>query len=192
MAGRPKKETEEFEGLEVIKESITEKLEKNLVTGRTQSLKKIKQTIDDEDMIAVASFASGRTQLRNPKEPYDEYIWEGFGAIEDVRFGILKDTRKRYEGIQAFENMLYVLDDLAVIELGLTKTYEKIGSLDNIIKIFDRPLADVIRFVDSATPQIKIVLGQILHNKLERKEPIDYFVLETLAEKLGVELHSKL
>jgi len=190
MAGRPKKETEEIEEVVEIKESITEKVGKNLASGRVQSLKKTEQTIDDEDLVAVASFASGKTQLTNSEKPYDEYIWDGFGTVEDVRFGTLKQIRKKSD--EAFKTMLYVLDDLAIKELGLAKVYEKIGSLDSLINIFDKPVTEIVKFVDNSSPQVKAVLAQILHNKLERKESIDYFSLKILAEKLGIELNSDL
>jgi len=190
MAGRPKKETEEIKEVVEVKESITDRVGKNLANGRIQTLKKAEQTIDDEDLIAVASFASGRTQLINSEKPYDEYVWDGFGTVEDVRFGTLKQIRKKSD--DAFRNMLYVLDDLAIKELGLTKIYENIGSLDDLIKIFDKPIAEILRFVDNASPQVKTVLAEILSNKLERKEPIDHYVLNDLAKKLGIELNSDL
>ena len=172
-----------------IPESLTEKVESNIATVKeTGTLKKAVRKIDDETMVAVASFKGGKTQFRNEAEPYDFYVWEQFGDVQDVRYGSLRDLRRR-SGEEPFKKMLYVLDEEAITELGLAKVYAEIGSLEEMISIFDQPLQVILKFVDNASPQVKEVLRQIMYNKLERKEAVDLFTAKTLAEKLNIELN---
>lgn len=172
-----------------VPESLTEKVEKNIAVAKeTGTLKKTVRKIDDETMIAVASFKGGKVQYKNESEPYDFYVWEQFGDVQDVRYGSLRDLRRR-SGEEAFKKMLYILDEEAVAELGLTKVYAEVGSLEDMLTLFDKPLAVILKFVENASPQIKEVLRQIMYNKLERKEPVDLFTAKTLAEKLNIELN---
>jgi hypothetical protein len=57
-----------------------------------------------------------------------------------------------------------------------------------LTKLFDKPLREVITFLDSCGENTKQVLREVLSNKLERKEPIDFYNLKTIAEKLDFEL----
>ena len=172
-----------------VPESITEKIETNIAVAKESgTLKKVVKKIDDETMVAVASFKGGKTQFKNEIEPYDFYVWEQFGDVQDVRFGSLRDLRRR-SGEEPFKKMLYVLDEEAITELGLAKIYAEVGSLEEMITLFEKPLAVVLKFVENASPQVKEVLRQIMYNKLERKEPVDLFTAKTLAEKLNIELN---
>ena len=184
-AGRPSKAVVEAQE-EVVVESLVEKIESNIEIAKATTVKKVVRELDDEDMVLVASIASGMTQLRNSEKPFDEYYWNGFGSIEEVRYGTLVQFRKKSD--EMFKTMLYVMDEQAIKELRLEKAYEHIGSLENLVKLFDKPAQEIVRFIDASTPELKRVLSQILFNKLERKEPIDYFVLKVLAEKLDIEL----
>jgi len=168
--------------------SITDSFEDNLKQAKERGITKAKKRVfDDEDMIPVASFASGTTQLKNSVAPYDRTVWEGFGTVEDVRYGTLDSLRKMKP--DAFKKMLYVLDIDVVKALNLGKIYEKIGSLEDIVKVLDKPLAEVIRYIDGANAEVKVVLCEILANKLERKEDINFFTVKAIAEKLGMELN---
>ena len=152
-----------------VPESITEKIETNIAVAKESgTLKKVVKKIDDETMVAVASFKGGKTQFKNEIEPYDFYVWEQFGDVQDVRFGSLRDLRRR-SGEEPFKKMLYVLDEEAIAELGLAKIYAEVGSLEEMITLFEKPLAVVLKFVENASPQVKEVLRQIMYNKLERK-----------------------
>lgn len=191
---RPKKEEvielkeTKVEEKEVPK-SIVETVEKNIETAKEQGTSKVQsRKIDDETMIAVASFASGTTNFKNQSEPYDQYVFEGFGAIEDIRFGSLRDLRRK-KGEEPFKRFLYVLDEDAVKALGLEKVYSEIGRLEDLIKIYDKDLQTVLNFIDRANPSVKRVLTEIYYNKLERKERIDLFEARAIAEKLGIELN---
>jgi hypothetical protein len=175
---------------EPVVESIVEKVEKNLEVAKAMPIKKATNTIDDEDFVAVASFASGMTQIINPEKPYDEYYFDGFGSIEEVRFGTLKQIRRK--GDTAFRTMIRVLDETACQELGLTKMYDEIGKLEDLITVFDKPTHEVVAFIDKSSKQVKEVLREILFNKLERKENINYFSLKILAEKLDINLNTDL
>lgn len=193
MAGRPKKE----EVVEIKKEvvekeipqSITETVEKNIeVAKQTGTLKKEIRKIDDETMVAVASFASGTTNFKNQSEPYDSYVFDGFGSVEDVRFGSLRDLRRK-KGEEPFKKMLYILDEEAIKALGLEKVYSEIGRLEDLIKVFDNDLTSILNLIEKSSPTVKGVIREIFFNKLQRKERIDLFEAKTIAEKLGVELN---
>lgn len=189
---RPKKVVEEIKEIEVINEkpkSMVEVVENNIKEAKEKGTSKKKVVkIDDETMIAVASFASGTTNFKNQSEPYDSYVFDGFGAIEDVRFGSLRDLRRK-KGEAPFQKFLYVLDVDAVKALGLDKTYEKIGKLEDLIKIYDTDLQTVLNFIEKANDSVKEVLVQIFFNKIERRESIDLFEARAIADKLGIELN---
>lgn len=165
---------------ESLKETLDEAKERGV-----QKAKKVK--FDDEDLVPVASFASGQTRVLLKTPPYDEIIWEKFGDVEDVRYGTLDYLKKRYKDV--FSKMLYVLDEEAVEALNLGKVYEKVGKLEYIIDIFEKPLEEIINFIDKSSKERSIVLKEILNNKLQNKEDISHFKLKAIAQKLGMELN---
>lgn len=179
-------ETVEVEEVEEL--SMAERFKQSISEGKDRGVKKAKKVVfDADDMVPVASFASGLTKLTNDQAPYDQTIWDGFGSIEDVRYGTLDYIRKRKP--DAFKAMLYVLDEDVIKSLSLTPIYKKIGKLEEIIDIFNQPLDRVLTFIDKSNKEVKNVLKEILTNKLERKEDISLFTAKAIAEKLGMELN---
>lgn len=186
----PKIEEEKLETVEVSenKKEYTESLKETLDQAKERGVQKAKKKkFDDEDMVPVASFASGMTRLENKIAPYDETIWNKFGDVEDVRYGTLDYIRKRHK--DAFSTMLYVLDEDAVEALNLGSVYEKVGRLEYIIDIFEKPLEEIISFIDKSSKERSLVLKEILNNKLQNKEDISHFKLKAIAQKLGMELN---
>jgi len=165
-----------------ITENITEKVTKAKTDGVTKVVKKV---FDDEDLVPVATFVGGLTRFTNPIAPFERYVWGKFGDIEQVRFGALKGLKQRRSS--AFKEMLYVLDDSVIQELGLQHTYSKIGKLEDLVNILDKDLSESIAYIENASKEIKSVLIEIMTNKLERKEPIDVFKLKALGEKLEMD-----
>ena len=186
----PKIEKENVEIAESTenKKEYTESLKDTLDKAKERGVQKVKKKkFDDEDLVPVASFASGMTILTNSIAPYDETIWNNFGDVEDVRYGTLDYIKKRHK--DAFSKMLYVLDEEAVEALGLVKVYEKVGRLEYIIDIFDKPLEEIINFIDKSSKERRVVLTEVLNNKIQNKEDINIFKFKAVAEKLGMEIN---
>lgn len=194
-AGRPKKDAEkkvdttvEVTSDVVDMSKIESQIEKKI--EEVKSAKVEKKTYSDEDMVLVASIKSGKTYLRNDEKPYDEYVFEKFGDVVEVRFGRL-DLLRRKSGEEPFKDMLYVLDAEAVAQLKLGKIYSNIGNLVDLEKLFFLPADEFIRFVNNCPETTKQILREILSDKLERKEDINVFNLQIWAEKLELDFDIK-
>ena len=191
-AGRPPKATE---SKEVISSDVVEQI-KDVPSTIEKKIEEVKNTktqakvYSDEDMIVVASIKSGRTNLYNDEKPYDEYIWEKFGDVQEVRFGRL-ESLKRKTGDEVFKTMLYVLDEQAVKQLRLEKVYDNIGDLVKLEKLFSLQADEFIRFVNNAPEITKTILRELLFDKIERKEDINVFNLQIWAEKLDMDFDIK-
>ena len=186
----PKVEEEKLETVEVSenKKEYSESLKDTFDQAKERGVQKAKKRkFDDEDLVPVASFASGETRLLNKKPPYEETYWEKFGDVEDVRYGTLSYLKNKHK--DAFATMLYVLDEEAVEALGLNKVYDKVGKLEYIVDIFEKSLEEIIAFIDKSGEERKIVLREILNNKLQSGAEISYTKMKGIAEKLGMELN---
>jgi hypothetical protein len=201
MAGRPRKTTTTSKTTEAkvekpvddLKEKLDEIEIESTIEQKVKEVKTAKKEakqFDDEDMVLVASIKSGRTYLRNNEKPYDEYIFEKFGDVQEVRYGRL-DTLRRKLGEDPFKTMLYVLDEDVVKQLRLGKIYENIGKLADLEKAFYLKADEFIRFVDNCPEQTREILREILSDKLERKEDINVFNLQIWAEKLKMDFDIK-
>jgi hypothetical protein len=189
-AGRPPKAIKEVITDEVLEqiESIPSAIEKKIEEVKTAKTEK--KTYSDEDMIMVASIKSGRTNLYSDDKPYDEYIWEKFGDIVEVRYGRL-DLLRRKSGDEVFRTMLYVLDKDAIEQLRLGKIYENIGDLIQLEKLFSLQPDHFVRFIDTCPDVTRSILREILFDKIERKEDINVFNLQIWAEKLDLDFDLK-
>jgi len=177
--------------VEKVAETDVEIMTENIKNAKKTGAKKaVKKVFDDEDLIPVASFIAGRTNYMNKEKPYDEYTWDKFGEIEEVRYGTLVQMKRK--GGKAFKKMLYVLPEDAQKDLGLVNIYAKIGKLEEIINILDKPLMEALNYIEGTSKEVKDIIRQILINKLERKESIDLFVFKAVAEKLGMDLNLEL
>lgn len=193
MAGRPSTKKETETSVEVVSETVDMSKIESQVEKKVKEVKSAKtevKTYSDEDMIMVASTKSGRTYLRNDEKPYDEYIFEKFGDVQEVRFGRL-DLLRRKSGEEVFKSMLYVLDEYAVEQLKLGKIYANIGNLVDLEKLFFLPVDEFIRFVNNCPETTTQILREILSDKLERKEDINVFNLQIWTEKLGMDFDIK-
>ena len=200
MAGLTKEQRETKKALESKAVEVVEKtevvapvvemnhVEKNIAEAKDIKAKK-KATIDDEDTVLVASYFGGRLQIKNPEKPYDEYVFEGFGEVQEIRFGTLQSLRRRIDGHEMFVKLAYVLDEDAVEQLGLKKFYADLPHPIDMPKLFSRPIEDIIKFIDMSNESTKQVLREILNDILEKKEEISYYVIKIVAEKLNYELN---
>lgn len=163
----------------------TSKVEKEV---KPEPKKKVEvKKLDSEDMVLVASYASGLTKLTNPDKPFDEYQWEKFGETDEVRFGTLEQL-KRKNGNDLFTKFIYVLDEQAVKQLGLEKLYSEMKAPDELAKVIDLPLDHSIKFIEGSNQNTRNALREILIGKIQNKENINAFNLVAIAEKLGIEL----
>lgn len=190
MAERPKKKVAEAKTtVEVKSDTIDISKVESTIEKKIEEVKSAKvesKKYSDEDMVMVASMKSGRTYLRNDEKPYDEYIFDKFGDVVEVRFGRL-DSLRRKSGEEPFKTMLYVLDTDAVEQLKLGKIYANIGNLVELEKVFALPEDEFIRFVNNCPEVTADILRQILNDKLERKEDVSAFSLQIWTEKLGID-----
>jgi len=184
---KPKVEEVE-EVVEVVEETVESKLEDKIAKAKIVGVSKGgRKVFDEEDMVQVASIATGRVTLKNPEKPYDVTEFERFFTIEPVRYGTLSNLRKK--GTETFSKLLYILDDEVSKTLGLTKIYNDMGKIEDIIGILEGDTDDIIKFIDTANKATKTIITQILFSKIENKEKLDYFKTKILSEKLGIELN---
>lgn len=196
MAGRPKKtQNEEAKTTEKLQlDTQNEEIVENKIEV-TPTVKKASEEpkkaeakkLEDEDMVVVASYLSGRNQLTNNDKPFDSYVWLKFGATEEVRFGTLVQLRKKV-GITVFTEALYILNEQAVKQLGLEKVYSELKPPKELKKVFELSLEDGLKFIENSSKELKLVLREILIDKLQNKENINFFNLRAYAEKLNIEL----
>lgn len=175
----------------VVEESVAKELESlpSEIEKKVEEVKSEKKAIkklQDDDMVMVASIKSGSTKLSNNEKPYDEYYWEKFGDVVEVRYGRL-DLLRRKNGEEPFKTMLYILDKDAVEQLRLQKVYDNIGDLVQLEKIFALREDDFIRFVDNAPEVTKTILREIFFDKMQRKENMNFFSVQTWVERLDLD-----
>ena len=182
-------DSEEVVVEEVVEEKVEEvkEVEKPKKTAPVETKKEKVEKLQDEDMVLVASYASGLTKLVNPEKPFDEYQWEKFGLTEEVRYGTLEQM-KRKNGNDLFTKFIYVLDERAVAQLGLTKLYSELKSPVELDKVINLDLDHAIKFIEGSNASTKVVLREILIGKIQNKENINAFNLMALAEKLDIQL----
>lgn len=173
---------------DVVAEVVVE-TKKEVVADKSVAKKEAPKPVklEEEDMVLVASYATGRTQLINSEKPYDETYWEKFGLVEEVRFGTLERLRRK-NGTDTFTKFIYVLDEQAVKQLNLTKVYEEFKAPTELVKVFELPLEDIIKFIENAGKNLQPVLREILISKIQNKENINAFNLIAIAEKLEIDL----
>jgi hypothetical protein len=182
----------ELEAEELLKnkeenKTLEEELGSAVKTAKQLGVTKNKvRVFDDEDMVPVISIATGGTDAKNPNKPFDNTHFEKLGDVQSIRFGTLSWLRANKK--DCFKSMLYILDEEVIKELGLQKTYDGFGKIEDIIKILDAPLKTVINFVDNASKEVKNIVGQILIDKIQRKESIDYFKVKAVSEKLELDI----
>lgn len=169
-----------------VKEVVEEVKEVKEVKPEPKKKVEVKK-LDSEDMVLVASYASGLTKLTNPDKPFDEYQWEKFGETDEVRYGTLEQL-KRKNGNDLFTKFIYVLDEQAVKQLGLEKIYSEMKAPDELSKVIDLKLDHAIKFIEGSNQNTKNALREILIGKIQNKENINAFNLVALAEKLEIEL----
>jgi hypothetical protein len=190
---RPSTKATEVKEVEVIEEvkdvatTLEEKIESNIETAKANRTERKKVVLDDEDMIVVASYRGGTNRLENPKNG-DLTVYYAFGDVEEIRYGTLKELKQR-SGAEPFLTSLFVLDENAVEALGLKRQYEDLPHPTELPKLFKKPLQDIIKFIDNCGESTKQVLREILSDKIEKKEPIDYYAVKAIAEKLDYELN---
>lgn len=192
MANLTKAQREAKEKAEAKSDDVAEvvvETKKEVVADKPVAKKEAPKPVklEEEDMVLVASYATGRTQLINSEKPYDETYWEKFGLVEEVRFGTLERLRRK-NGTDTFTKFIYVLDEQAVKQLNLTKVYEEFKAPTELVKVFELPLEDIIKFIENAGKNLQPVLREILISKIQNKENINAFNLIAIAEKLEIDL----
>jgi hypothetical protein len=184
---KAKLEAEKAKELESQNVDVVEEVEEVVVKEKPQPKKATPKKLEEDDMVLVASYASGLTKLTNNDKPFDEYIWERFGEVQEVRYGTL-EQKKRKNGNDLFTKFVYVLDEQAVKQLGLEKVYSELKPPAELEKIINMSLEHSIKFVEGANDNMRLALREILINKVQNKENINAFNLIALAEKLDIQL----
>jgi len=182
-----KKKAEVKKVVENVTATTEEKLMNKIeIAKSTGTIKTTQKTFDDDDMVQVASMQSGTTIVINEEKPFDVTEFNKFLAVEPVRYGTLVSRKKK--GTKIFEEMLYILDEDAIRELGLEKVYEKMGKLEDVVELLNGDVNDILKFIDGASKATIGIVTQILFSKIKNKEKLDYFKTKMIAEKLGIEL----
>lgn len=101
----------------------------------------VPKDIDPNQIITVRNGSQGRLVYKS-KRTGERFIWDEFGAEQDMELGELKNARnsnKKY-----FINNWFMFDEQWVVDyLGMGKFYKFSISIDGFDELFDKPASEI-------------------------------------------------
>lgn len=142
MAGRKKTEINtEIKNVEEKDEIKTKEETQTIDTAEVKIDKKVRKEIPLNTLVACRNASKAELRYVSKKQMGYEVVWEKFGSIEYLELNELISLRNAYP--RFFKDGWLIIDDVEIIEyLKLQKYYENIIDIDNLDKIFDKPLEE--------------------------------------------------
>lgn len=181
--GRPRKVAQE----DTTAKAATTPVEKETVKEEKLATKpvNIKQAeIADEDEIDIVALDSNVTYW--DKATDETYEWHEVGDIVSLPFGTIKNMWRNHKDY--FRNfLLKPLDERVIVKLGLTKTYEKYGFLNDGEQYTRENVDSIIATIKGTTNGFQSALCNNIKNMIIDGKITDLYVVRTLGKYFNVD-----
>ncbi len=144
------------------------------------------KAFDPNQIVTVRNGFQGRLVYKS-KKTGESFIWEEFGAEQDMELSELKSARSSSK--KFFINNWFMIDDPEVIEyLGMTQYYKFALSIDDFDSLFTKSAAEVEEIVSKLSAGQKKSVAYRARQLIGSGEIDSNRVIGTLEKCLGVEL----
>lgn len=168
--------------------ATTKETEKKTTKNNNAETQKpiIPTDISPNQFITVKNGFNGKLVYKS-KRTGEKFVWEEFGAEQDMELGELKNARnsnKKY-----FENNYFMFDeDWVVYYLGVDRYYKNALSLDEFDTVFKEAPAKLEKIIGSLSAGQKHSLSYRARQLIANGEIDSHKVILTLEKCLGVQL----
>lgn len=183
--GRPRKNTT-VTNKEAVVERTTATPVEEIVEEKPVKVatKPEKVKIDDDEEIDVRSFDSNVTYWDKATDV--TYFWEEVGEIISMPYSVIKNMWRNHKTY--FRNfLLKPLDDRVIVELGLTKTYEKYNFLMEGSNYARDNLGTIIATINGGTNGFKSAIFNNIKNMITSGKITDISVIKQLGNAFDID-----
>ena len=144
------------------------------------------KAFDPNQIVTVRNGFQGRLVYKS-KKTGEVFIWEEFGAEQDMELAELKSARSSSK--KFFINNWFMIDDPEIIDyLGMSQYYKSALSIDEFDALFTKSAGEVRETVSKLSAGQKKSVAYRARQLIERGEINSNKVISTLEECLGIEL----
>lgn len=182
--GRPRKVVQE----DIVAKTVETPVEKEKKEKEDKPVTKpveIKQDeLTDEDEIDIIALDSNVTYW--DKATDETYEWHEVGDIISLPFGTIKNMWRNHKDY--FRNfLLKPLDERVISKLGLTKTYEKYGFLNDGDQYTRENVDSIIAIIKGTSNGFQSALCNNIKNMIIDGKITDLYVVRTLGKYFNVD-----
>ena len=182
--GRPRKVVQE----DIVAKTVDTPVEKEKKEKEDKPVTKpveIKQVeLTDEDEIDIIALDSNVTYW--DKATDETYEWHEVGDIISLPFGTIKNMWRNHKDY--FRNfLLKPLDERVISKLGLTKTYEKYGFLNDGDQYTRENVDSIITTIKGTSNGFQSALCNNIKNMIIDGKITDLYVVRTLGKYFNVD-----
>lgn len=142
--------------------------------------------VSPNQFITVKNGFQGKLIYKS-KRTGEKFVWEEFGAEQDMELGELKNARNSNKSY--FEKNYFMFDeDWVVYYLGVDRYYKNVLRLDDFDSVFKESPAKLEKIINSLSDGQKHSLGYRARQLIAEGEIDSHKVITTLEKCLGVEL----
>lgn len=144
------------------------------------------KAFDLNQIVTVRNGFQGRLVYKS-KKTGEVFIWEEFGAEQDMELAELKSARSSSK--KFFINNWFMIDDPEIIDyLGMSQYYKSALSIDEFDALFTKSAGEVRETVSKLSAGQKKSVAYRARQLIEKGEIDSNKVISTLEECLGIEL----
>ena len=145
-----------------------------------------KRTLDPHMYVTVRNGFAGTLVYRS-RSTRERYVWDGFGAEQDIELQELKSARNASK--EFFENNWFLIDDPEVIAwLGVERCYKNALNFEEFDELFALSPEEITARVALLSSGQKLSLAYRAKEKIESGELDSIKAITALEKALGTEL----
>lgn len=157
----------------------------------TSALNEVKAELTPTTLVTVKNGFQG-TLVYVSKKTHERFVWDGFGAEQDLELQELKNAKNSSKGF--FENNWFLIDDIDVIDyLGVGRLYKNALGFEDFETLFSKSPEEVTAIVsklsDGQKRSVAYKAQQLITSKSKVLDSIA--VIEALEKALNVQLPRK-
>lgn len=177
---RPKSKLSDTKPTTVNKEAKVEK------KATVEPVKKVKRTVDRNEVVICRSVYDGMLCYINPKTG-ESWYWD-YGDEHEMTVG---DLLGMSGSSKTFLTAPWIIvdaeEDIILEKLGVKDLYENIALVEDVEELFLQPLNEISRRLDLTPKAYKENLATTVARLIEEERLYDTRVIKLLEEKLGKE-----
>ena len=183
----PKAQVETIETMPVIESApVAEPVFEAAPVSPAPTVFKVKEQLTPDMYITVRNGFNGRLVYKSRKTN-EMYIWEGFGAEQDMELQELKNAKNSNKAF--FENNWFMIDDPEVIAyLGVERFYRNALTYEGFDDLFKMKPAEIEARIALLSKGQRDSVAYRARQLIAEKEIDSLKVIDALEKSLGVEL----